>query len=78
MTPEERKERRRAYNKLHNEKRAHLVKSPHKVKADYDTIMIFSTLGDKGVVPSTVPEIKMWLVNNGRVSPVAAYEREAA
>ena len=48
--------------------RSFLLQSLYKIKDDYDTILVFSTIGDKEVLPSPVAEIQMWMVEGGRVN----------
>lgn len=55
---------------LDPDNRSFLIQSLYKIRDDYDTIMVFSTVGDKKVVPSPVADIQMWLVDGGRVSKI--------
>lgn len=55
---------------LDPDNRSFLIQSLYKVRNDYDTIMVFSTVGDKEVLPSPVPDVQMWSVDGGRVSQI--------
>lgn len=57
-------------DQLDPDNRSFLIQSLYKIKDDYDTIMVFSTIGDKKVTPSPVDDVQMWRVDGGRVSQI--------
>ena len=53
--------------------RANLIDFLLAVRQDFDIILVFAT--SDHVDPSPIPELAVWWLDNGKVSPVRAFER---